>query len=369
MRRITMLGTVIAVGIAAHTALNLGRLRKPNVQVPPVDEQVSVLIPARNEEAVIGSALAAVLAQAGVPNLEVIVLDDDSADDTAILVKSVSDPRIQLISSTDQPPGEWLGKPWACSRLAEQARGSVLVFLDADVQLEPDAIRASVRAMRANDFDLISPYPRQLAGHWLARLTQPLVTWSWCALLPLQWAEQSTRPSLAAANGQFLVMDANAYRAAGGHESVAGEVLDDVALMRAFKSAGYRTCTMDGSELASCEMYENAKQTVDGYAKSLWTAFGSPAGSIAVNALLCTAYIAPPVAAITARSRKVRTIGAMGYAAGAVSRALVARRMGTQVWPDSAMHPASVASFIAISVISWRRQQLGTNTWKGRVVR
>lgn len=368
MRRITTLGTVMAVCIAVHTALNLQRLRKPNVQVPPVDELVSVLIPARNEERVIASALASVLSQAGVPRLEVIVLDDNSEDATPAVVNSVVDERVRLVSNAEDPPRNWLGKSWACSVLADSAAGSVLVFMDADVELSPDAIRASVRALRANDFAMVSPYPRQLADNWLGRLTQPLVTWSWCALLPLQWSEQSCRPSLAAANGQFLVMDANAYRAVGGHSSAATAVLEDVALMRAFKSAGLRTCTMDGSDLASCEMYERADQTVDGFAKSLWAAFGSPLGSIGVNALLCVAFIAPPLAAVTARSTTVRTVGTLGYAAGTFSRALVAARMGTRVWPDSALHPASVAAFIGINAVSWRRHVQGSIRWKGRAI-
>ncbi len=163
-------------------------------------------------------------------------------------------------------------------------------------------------------------------------------------------------------------MDAQAYRAVGGHGAVAAEVLEDVALMRAFKSAGMRTCTMDGSTLASCEMYASAQQTVDGYAKSLWAAFGSPAGAIAVNALLFAAYVAPPLAAVSARSPRVRAVGALGYAAGVCSRSVVARRTGTRVWPDSALHPASIAAFIGINAISWHRHIQGSNSWKGRAL-
>ena len=368
MRRATTIGSLLAVAIAAHTAANLSRLRRPNPQVPPVDEFVSVLIPARDEARVIGTAVASVLAQAGVPNMEVLVLDDFSIDETAAVVKEFADDRLRLVSNSQEPPDGWLGKPWACTQLAELAKGSVLVFIDADVELSADAIRASVREMRARDFAMISPYPRQLASNWLAQLTQPLVSWSWCALLPLGWAEQSRRPSLAAANGQFLVMDADAYASVNGHHAVADEVIEDVALMRVFKNAGFTTCTMDGSAIASCEMYESAEDTTGGYAKSLWAAFGGPVGSIGVSSLLFVAYLVPPIAAIGARSRRVRTIGAVGYAAGVLSRALVARRVGTRVWPDSAMQPASIGAFIVINAISWRRHVLRSNSWKGRAV-
>lgn len=368
MRRVTTVGTLLACAIAAHTAFNLSKLRKPNPQVPPLDEFVSVLIPARDEAVAIGKSVASALAQAGVPNMEVLVLDDFSTDDTAKIVNAVHDPRLRLVPNPKEPPAGWLGKPWACAQLAEIAQGSVFVYIDADVELSADAVRASVRAMRAQNFAMVSPYPRQLTSNWLGHLTQPLLSWSWCALLPLGWSEQSGRTSLAAANGQFLVIDADAYRSVNGHNSVCAEVIEDVALMRAFKKAGWTTCTMDGSAIASCEMYVSAEQTANGYAKSLWAAFGGPIGSIGVTSLLFVAFIAPPLAAIGARSKRVRAVGALGYAAGVVSRALVARRMSTRIWPDSAMQPASVGAFIAINALSWRRHQLGVNSWKGRTV-
>jgi len=368
-RRLTTIGTLLALGIAAHTALNLRRLRRPSPSVPPVDEPVSVLIPARDEEQVIATAVTSALQQAGVDDLEVLVLDDGSTDATAAVVAGIDDPRLRLIRSEVEPPAGWLGKPWACMRLAEQAHGTVLVFMDADVNLGPDAVRASVRALRAHDFALVSPYPRQLAGNWLAALTQPLIPWSWSALLPLRLAEQSLRPSLAAATGQLIVVDARAYAQVGGHASVAHEVLEDVALMRAFRRAGLRTCTMDGSRIASSEMYPSPAAVVDGYAKSMWTAFGGPLGSVCVNALLLTVYVIPPLAALTSRSRGTRTIGRVGYLAAVASRAMVARRTGTRVWPDSAMQPASIAAFVAINAISWRRHLQGANRWKGRAVR
>jgi len=222
--------------------------------------------------------------------------------------------------------------------------------------------------MRALDFALVSPYPRQLAANWLAALTQPLIAWSWSALLPLQLAERSLRPSLAAATGQLIVVDAAAYAQVGGHACVAHEVLEDVALMRAFRRAGHTTCTMDGSDLASSEMYTSPEAVVDGYAKSMWAAFGGPLGSACVNALLLTAYVIPPVAAIASSSTRTRAIGRLGTLAAVASRAMVARRMGTRVWPDSALQPASIAAFVAINAISWRRHLQGANSWKGRAV-
>ncbi len=371
LRAAVTAGSLGAVAIAAHTAVNLRYLRRPGPDSPPTDEPVEVLIPARDEAATVETTVRSVLAQEGVPRLRVTVLDDGSTDGTSALldVLASTDARLAVVHSADEaPPDGWLGKPWACARLADSAEGSVLVFVDADVTLEPHAVRAVVATMRSAGLAMVAPYPHQLAGTWLERLVQPLVTWSWVATVPLRWAETSTRPSLSAANGQLLAMDADAYRSIGGHGSVRADVIEDVALMRAAKVAGLRTATVDGSGLASCRMYDGTAAVVDGYAKSLWSAFNGPLGTAAVTAGLTGVFVLPALAAVAAPDRRTRLIGAVGYGAGTVSRALVARRTGERLVPDTFAHPASIAAFVALNAISWARHSRGANTWKGRPV-
>ena len=369
MRAVVAVGSAIAVGIAAHTIVNLRHLRRPDSQVPDVSEKVSVLIPARNEERHIAHTVRSALTQMGVTDLTVTVLDDGSTDGTADELSRIDDDRLTVLNAADEPaPVGWLGKPWACQRLAEAADGKILVFLDADVLLEPTAIRAGVDTLRTNDFALVAPYPRQLAVTWLERLVQPLVTWSWIATMPLRWAETSLRPSLSAANGQLMFFDAAAYRAIGGHGAVADEVLEDIALMRALKRAGYRTATVDGSQMASCRMYSGTQEVVNGYTKSLWDAFNGPGGSVGANALLLLSGTVPYAALILARRRSTRVIGAVGYVAGVTSRMVVAARTGERMIPDALAHPKSVAAFTVLNVLSWWRHVRGSNTWKGRPV-
>ncbi len=366
---LVLAGSTLAVGLAAHTALNLRLLRRP-APAARASERVSVLIPARNEARHLTATIESILASTGIDDLEVIVLDDGSTDGTGDIARSLRDPRLTVIDGgPGDPPIGWLGKPWACMRLAERATGSALVFIDADVHLEPNGIAGTVQSMRADGFALVSPYPRQIAGTPMERLVQPLVTWSWAATLPLGWAERSTRASLSAANGQVLAVDADAYRAIGGHAAVAGEVLEDIALMRAVKRSGRLTATLDGSGIARCRMYEGNREVVDGYAKSLWDGFGGPVGSLAINALLATAYLVPAAGMATGRTHRTRAIGAIGYAAGVTSRLLVARRTGERTWPDVLAHPASIAAFMGLNAVSWSRHVRGTNQWKGRVIK
>ncbi|WP_138735977.1 glycosyltransferase [Modestobacter excelsi] len=349
---------------ALHAAVNAALLRRPPAAPRPVERRVTVVLPVRDEAGQAGGCLAAVLAQRGVGDLGVVVVDDGSTDGTAAEVRAVADDRVTLLPGSPPAPG-WLGKPNACAQGAAAAGDAdVLVFLDADVRLRPDAVAQAVAVLDDTGLDLVSPWPRQLAGSAAERLVQPLQQWLWGTLLPLRLAERSPRPSLAAANGQFLVVRRAAYDRAGGHTAVRGAVIEDVALLRAVKAAGGRGVVVDGSTLANCRMYDGWAGVRDGYGKSLWSALGGrPAAAVGAAAGLSTVWLLPPLAALTG-SRA----GWVGYAAGVLNRAVVAARTGGRVWPDALAHPVSIALLdvlVARSVAGHRR---GSLQWRGRTL-
>ncbi|MCV2491371.1 glycosyltransferase [Geodermatophilus sp. YIM 151500] len=367
---------VLAVVGAGHAAVNAGLLRRPPGDPPPVHRRVVVVLPVRDEEHRVGDCLAAVLAQRGVDDLCVVVVDDGSADGTTAVVRGVADPRVRLVTADPPPPG-WLGKPHACAtgaahagtRAAGEVHGGsrpddVLVFVDADVRLAPRAVAAAVAVLDEHGLDLVSPWPRPLAASAAERLVQPLSPWLWATTLPLRLAERSRRPSLAAANGQFLVVRRGAYEAAGGHAAVRGEVLEDIALLRAVKRAGGRGGPIDGFGLAACRMYDGWPQLRDGYSKSLWAAAGGRPGASAAAAAALTAVYVLPAAAALAGSRA----GLVGYAAGVAGRAVVAARSGGPVWPDALAHPVSVLLFDVLMARSLLGRRRGTLTWRGRAL-
>ena len=343
----------LAVGLlTAHTAVNALLLRRPPATPSTVDVAVSVLLPVRDEAHRVQPCLRALLAQRGVPRLQIVVLDDGSRDGTAALVRRVAGDRVRLVTGAPLPPG-WLGKPYACEQLARLATGEVLVFVDADVVLAPDAVAAAVALL--DGVDLVSPYPRLVARTWSERLVQPLLQWSWLTFLPLRLMEPSRRPSLAAAGGQFLAVDRAGYRRAGGHAAVRDQVLEDVALARAVKRSGGRIALADGSRLAACRMYTSWAELRDGYTKS-----ASAAAAAVVPLLLL--YLLPPALLATAPWPM-----AVAVALGIAGRLVAARVSGARLLPDCLLHPVSIALFAYLVARSVAGR--GRVTWKGRPVR
>ncbi|MEV0129957.1 glycosyltransferase [Dactylosporangium sp. NPDC050688] len=319
--------------------------------------QVAVLLPLRDEAARVEPCLRALLALRGAPRL--VVLDDGSTDGTADLVRAVGGDRVTLLTGGPLPPG-WLGKPHACQQLADAAGDAdLLVFLDADVVLREDAVRAAAVVLDDAGADLLSPYPRITAGSAGERLVQPLLQWSWLTFLPLRAMERSPRPSLAAAGGQFLLVRRAAYDRAGGHAAVRDKVLEDIELARAVKRTGGRIALANGSSLATCRMYTSWREVVDGYSKSLWASFGSPAGAAAVVSLLLSLYVVLPLTVLAGQ-----WWGAAGYLLGVAGRVVSARTTGGRAWPDALAHPVSVLLFAWLVARSFRRR--GRVTWKGR---
>ncbi|MCX5066401.1 glycosyltransferase family 2 protein [Micromonospora lupini] len=373
---IVLAALLLAVAaLTGHTWVNAaGWLRRPTDRPDDVDEPVAVLLPLRDEAARVTPCLRALLAQRGVPALRIVVLDDGSTDGTAEVVRAVvgDDPRVTVLSGV-APPSGWLGKPHACWQLATRAdpAATALVFVDADVVLAPHAVAAAVTELRAARATLLSPYPRIVVATAADRLVQPLLQWLWLTFLPLRAMERSRRPSLAAAGGQFLVVDRAGYTAAGGHAAVADKILEDVELARAVKRAGRRIALADGSRLATCRMYDDWPQLRDGYSKSLWASFGHPGAAAAVVTLLLLLYTAPPLVALAGLvvgSAQVAAVGLASYLLGVAGRVLTARATGGRWWPDALAHPVSVVVLGWLTLRSYHLRKRRRLAWRGRPV-
>ncbi|MBD2848233.1 glycosyltransferase, partial [Paenibacillus sp. IB182496] len=302
--------------------------------------RLSVLVPARNEADNIAACVRSVLAESS-PHLELLVLDDGSDDGTGELALAAGggDPRLRVLRGASLPPG-WLGKSHACHQLAETARGSWWLFLDADARLAPGALAAALDTALAQGEGLVTGFPRQETGSWPERLVVPLMTFTVACHLPIRLVRGSADPRFVAAHGAFLLIAADSYAAIGGHAAFRSHLVDDMAMARAVKRAGLPVTLADVRREVTMRMYHDGAGVWQGYKKNLYTGLGrSPlllAGVVLAYAML---YVLPPLAALAA----LAALGAL--AAGAPDAAAAwsaAAGAGGAGWPGGWLAPAAL---------------------------
>ncbi len=244
--------------------------------IPP-RPTVSVIVPARNEEASLGACLESIVAQTGVP-FETIVVDDHSTDRTREIAASFSG--VQIIEADPLPDG-WTGKNNAVTAGARAARGEWLLFTDADTVHIPGSLARALAEARENSADLLSYSPEQIAVTFWEMATLPVVFAELARQYPPAKASDPNSP-LAAANGQFILITREAYDAVGGHAAIAKEILEDVALARAVKTSGRKIRFRYAADAVRTRMYRNFHQLREGWTKNLALLFPNP-GELAVQ--------------------------------------------------------------------------------------
>ena len=234
---------------------------------------VSVIIPARNEEACLADCLQSLVAQSGLA-FEIIVVDDRSTDATREIANSF--PGVRVIEAPPLPAG-WTGKNNAVSTGARQACGKWLLFTDADTVHLPGSLARAVAEAQENHADLLSYSPEQIAVTFWEMATLPVVFAELARQYPPSVVSDPASP-IAAANGQFILIRREAYDAVGGHAAIARDILEDVALARAVKRDGRKIRFRYAPDAVRTRMYRNYRQLRDGWTKNLALLFPRPGG-------------------------------------------------------------------------------------------
>lgn len=276
--------TVIARGRDLEFRITADR----DPEAPRTGELVSVIIPARNEEGNIGLCLDAVKAQT-YQDLEVIVLNDRSEDGTGaeIEARQADDPRIKMIPGEERPEG-WMGKVWACHVAQQKAQGEVLLFIDADVRLEPEAVRQALAYLKANELGALSVFGRLIMVTFWEWVVQPVVGGLILQNNDPREVNDPDKVDKVMANGQFIMTTREAYDAVGGHESIKGEILDDVSYSRRCKEERVGFHVVYGRELFGCRMYASLGEIWEGWTKNLFAGLDF---RLALTLIICVALL------------------------------------------------------------------------------
>ncbi len=331
---------------------------------------VSVLIPARDEEDNIGECLRSVLSQ-DCPELEVLVMDDGSSDGTSRKVEDMArrDGRVRLIRGSGPPPG-WLGKSWACYRLYQESQGDILLFIDADVRLREGCLSAAVADLLSSGADLLTLFPRQVMASLGEKVLLPFLQWSVLSFYPLFAAGWLRIPSLTVTVGQFLMVRRKAYEAAGTHEAVRAELVEDIALGRRLIASGgrWRFCLDAGA--VDCRMYRGFREALHGLAKGVFPAFG---GRVLIFAFIWSwitwVFAAPLVffalsqAGVVAQDTAAPALACMGISLVLWALSLRLQRRSPAV---ALLYPLWVLAGAAVAFYSMYVSLAGRAGWKGR---
>ena len=290
---------LISAGLALfmiNLVLNLRSLRKPLISagLPQPIPLISVLIPARDEADNIGACLRSLQRQ-DYPNFEVLVLDDNSEDDTAVIVNrmAAADPRIKLI--TGEPlPDDWAGKPFACYQLAQRANGDWYLFVDADTIHAPHMLRSVLDAALREKASLLSGFPRQLAGSLPQKVTVPVIYFIIMGWAPLWLIHRLKTPRPSVAIGQFLLFPRDEYWRVGGHKAVQSRILEDIWMGIEVSRHGGRHVAIDLSSVVSCNMYPTVGSMWSGLVRCVYSITAiSPVTLLLLVPLAWLFYIGP----------------------------------------------------------------------------
>lgn len=245
---------------------------------------LSVIVPARNEEASLSICLESLVSQSGV-EFEIVVVDDHSTDRTreiALSFSAASGCTLRVIGAGPLPAG-WTGKNNAVVTGVLQTCGEWLLFTDADTVHLTGSLEGAVQEAQEYQVDMLSYSPEQIAVTFWEMAVLPVVFAELARQYPPSKVSDPNSPS-AAANGQYILVKREAYDSVGGHAAIAGEILEDVALARAFKAAGKKIRFRYAADAVRTRMYRNWPQLRDGWTKNLALLFPNP-GRLAAKML------------------------------------------------------------------------------------
>lgn len=339
------------------------------IKRPPL---VSIMVPARNEAENIKMCVISLLKQ-DYANIEILVLDDNSTDDTSLIVKRIAekDSRVKLITGKPLKDG-WIGKSYACHQLAKHARGRYFLFTDADTLHFKNAVSSTIGCLIKNKLDALSAIPKQIMVGIHERLVVTWVHFGILSLLPLILIKKSKYPLFCTANGQCMLFKREVYRKIGGHKSIKTKILEDIHISKQVKRHGYRFMLFDGSKNIYCRMYRNFRGLIKGFSKFMFAAFDFKVFNIAVVILFISViflfpFIFLPLGILLFNwPYPIVNLIIIQIFIVLTMRIILAIRLNNRIL-DTFLHPVSMVYIILLCINSVLQTKFGEGAyWKDR---
>ena len=375
----------------AYLLFGRGRFWDARPHLPCSDDpatwpRAAIIVPARDEASLLPRTLPSLLAQDYPGHAHVVVVDDQSSDGTGELARAIAASRsgrglgLAVVEGRPRPPG-WAGKPWALAQGVDHAMGAAqppewLLFTDADIAHPPGSLRRLVAAALGGGTVGVSLMARLSTATAWERLTMPAFVYFFAQIYPFKWVNDPMKGTAAAAGGCLLVQT-DALRQAGGVAAIAGATIDDVALAKALKSAGYDIwLTLAGNggpeqppRVESLRSYPQLAEIWEMVARNAYTQLGYSKAMLAGTvAALSSIYLAPPAlaaAGVASRKPAVALAGLGAWTAMAASYLPIARYYGASPATAIAL-PFTAGLYMAMTVDSARRHIAGKSNWRGR---
>jgi glycosyltransferase involved in cell wall biosynthesis len=356
---ITFFFIILRFAVTLFNFISDPKLRRVN---RPYADLVSILIPVRNEEGNILTLLQSIRQQ-DYENYEVLILDDESTDNTYSVCAdfAAGHPRFKVIAGKALPHG-WLGKNYACHQLANKAQGTFFLFVDADETVNTGLINSAIHRMYVNNLSLLSLFTNQQMVTLGEKLVVPLMHYILLNLLPLRLIFLVKNYTVAAASGQFMLFDGDAYRKYQWHQLVKGKVVEDVEIMKQVKANKLNGEALLANGMISCRMYNSYTDAINGFSKNFLAAFN-------YNILWFLIYIVliiggPMIVMMTLNFQLILFMSGLII----LTRVMVSLTAGQNAWHNIILHPAQMFSLTLVAFLAIQRHLTKTMIWKGRKI-
>ncbi len=353
---------LLAVTFSALAVVNAVVFLRPERRKPLHSGIVSVLIPARNEEANLAECIAHVLNQGEIV-AEVLIYDDQSDDATRKIAHQWTerDKRVRLLETVPLPES-WYGKPHACYRLAQAARGQWLLFLDADARISSGAVEQLLATANAQNATFLSTWPEIEMQSSAEQVLMPLLTFYVMTLYPSPLQIRSLHHRYALAHGSCILCRRDVYMRLGGHRAVRTELFEDTALARHWRMMNQRALCCDGTGIVRVRMYRTISQIWHGFQKNFYPGFRKRWLFPVVLALHAIVFAAPFFTAVFTPSVPI-----LLALCSVVSARVVLSFRFKHPWWSVLFHPVAELFLLGLGISSWWQWISGRGVeWKQR---